>query len=428
MPNNELQELLGARFKEHTHPTNESVWSAIEAQLDAQQKDRAGIWFWIFNGIAATLLLGIIAQSSLNSSNSLQSAGTQFAEESAKETTQAESNQPNQVNQAQEISNTEPFDSANSDSFAGDEMANEKSNGNSSIVNTIDLIKPNSKNSEGNLTIQDKVKRKRTANEALASNFPQISDVDLLVDELLPNSIASSHEFGAIHSVQPKITSSQTGGYFKRLPIHIGAECTYLNRTSYSSDAILILNPVSPLSNNELATKRHFEFSLFSQFDFTRRFSASAGIGYSYSRYTNTAAAGAAFSSSSIEESQLDLITVPIQSKFMLLNWNRISLSTGLTFQGEFGRIAHIENLADESITTIDPQVSSLESLNVDKSKIRQFALEPFLQVSVNVSPRISVFGNTGYRMYRKQANPSLAPVGRLNYFNADVGLLFRLK
>ena len=53
MPNKELQELLSARFDGHTHTTDESVWSAIESQLDEEKSDRAAFWFWIFNGIAA---------------------------------------------------------------------------------------------------------------------------------------------------------------------------------------------------------------------------------------------------------------------------------------------------------------------------------------------------------------------------------------
>ena len=118
MLNNELQELLSARFEGHTHSTDEAVWSAIEAELDAGQSDRAGIWFWIFNGLAATVLFGLMFQSGNRSTVSTESSGVQLSEIIQKETTSGEMNETNEIQANSNLENTESdadnFNSASS--------------------------------------------------------------------------------------------------------------------------------------------------------------------------------------------------------------------------------------------------------------------------------------------------------------------------
>ena len=107
MPNKELQELLSARFDGHTHTTDESVWSAIESQLDEEKSDRAAFWFWIFNGIAATLLVGLIFQSSIRTGSLSSSSESQLAEDRVKQEVKIEpvSNQSESSNKEKSILN-----------------------------------------------------------------------------------------------------------------------------------------------------------------------------------------------------------------------------------------------------------------------------------------------------------------------------------
>ena len=424
MPNNELQELLSARFEEHTHPTNEAVWSAIEAQLDEEKSDRVGFWFWIFNGFAATILLGTIIQSAIPD-DSISPNQLQFTEETFDESTNPKVLSKEKAGTDTPSNHNESSITNSYESTKIEDQGRQKSK----VVHA-----NNSSNHLPNVTNDRIVQWKgspigieNVKNEVSSNNQP--TKLELPVDKL-PYREQSNSPVTAIinHST---VTASHRGssGYFKRLPIHIGAEFTYLHKGRTVELSPTVLDSDYTYTSSELAKNRHFELNLFSQFDFTNRFSAAIGIGYSSSKYeSKTAVVSISSSSSTTTESELHLITIPLQTKFTILKQGRFTLNTGLTFQGEFGRINHFEQNIQDSWTLTSPQLED-ESLTQNQLQLnfKQFALEPYLQFAVNISPRISTFTNIGYRTYFNQSNPiiSLKP---LNYFNAGVGLQFRLR
>jgi hypothetical protein len=418
MPNNELQELLGARFEEHTHPTDEAVWSAIEAQLDNEKSDRAGIWFWIFNGLAATIFLGMMFQSIIPldapSRNQLQLTEEAFEESKSPEAEKAG------VTKLTEANESGVKNSSESNKTTNQERSENK------------VVRLNNNSSH---------LHRATGNEFLASNEApaEIKDsdievstprdekyVELPVGSLSYHERSSTPETGTINHLLPTKSQKNSGNYFKRLPIHLGGEFTYLQRSRASDSPPAPLNSSYTHVSNQLASKRHFEFSLFSQFDFTRRFSASIGLGYSRSRYkSNIDLVSTTSFSSTTMDSEFQLITIPLQAKFTIFERSRFALSTGLTFQGEFGRLDHSEQIMQEDWTLASPLED--ESLTKSQLSFRQFTLEPFVQLSVHITTRISTFANLGYRTYLKQSNPEIA-LKPLNYFNTGVGLQFRLR
>ncbi|MCJ8292028.1 MAG: hypothetical protein HRT58_19275 [Crocinitomicaceae bacterium] len=413
MPNKELQELLSARFDGHTHTTDESVWSAIESQLDEEKSDRAAFWFWIFNGIAATLLVGLIFQSSIRTGSLSSLSESQLAEDRVKQEVKIEP-----VSNQSESSNKEK-------SILNESSSNESKTNH--LIQTKTAIRVST-------SLRHTSKSTESSQSTNAISTPLIGTVNnnSRVDNLKTRILTTSFPAPRISEVLPKSTSRNSGDFFQRLPIHLGAEFTYLHRTRTETDWLAVANTDYASVNSRLATNRHFEFSLFSQFDFTKRFSASIGIGYSSSKHSISPSSPSLFNTdpimTGVTKSDQRILTIPIQAKFAFFQKNRFALSTGLTFQGEFGRTLHSDIEQETSVSTNVAPLQVYESeVIVTKHRIQQFAFEPFLQLSVGISPRISTFANLGYRTYFGQAKTGSISPNKLSFINADIGINYRI-
>jgi hypothetical protein len=440
MPNKELQEILSARFEGHTQTTNESVWSAIESQLDGEKSDRAGFWFWIFNGIAATVLVGLLFQSNISLESGSSLSQSQLAKGTVKQEAKVEYDS-NQYEVSKE-ENSVLTQSSSSESTTGsiqartiipaDIKVGKVSNSNEMNIalidkkpstNKVDKLPPTRKKEENGSTYsQDsKTLAKTEINQEITQQLPII---DLYSTN--PRSGLEIHT-----SMSPNSLNKQKRSFLKYLPIHLGAEFTYMNSARTETNAGIVVDTGYTFLNSELSNNRHFEFSLFSQFDFTQRFSASVGIGYSSSNYSiPDSQSNVAFSSTGLTLSDQRIITIPIQAKFAFFQKNRFALSAGLTFQGEFGRNSHtyIEQVLSVSGNLPTSQLQAEESIiTVATHRIQQFAFEPFLQLSVGITPRISTFANLGYRSYFGQAKLGITSPNKLSFINADVGINFRI-
>jgi len=436
MSNNELHKILGARFKEHTHSTDEAVWSAIEAHLDEKQKDRSGIWFWLLNG-TAIILICTAMQWSVPSVNPDQMNNVEIVENINGES----SNKQNNPSQKESTANQ-----GESTSIASIRENNEK---------MMEYDRQHSPHSEkqpiyigaaSNLSLESippfpsfRVINGENEDENESKNNQRDDEgrADISVDALPPIDLLVNYSTGAeaqLNYLRP--TTSRN--YFKNLPIYVGVEFSYLKRQGSQADspisALANLDTSYVTANSQLAFNRHYEMSAFVQFDFTPRFTASAGIGYSNSAVDFAKDTSASFTSSlttiTEKSSEMHLLTVPIQARFNFLQKNRFGLNGGLTIQSEFGRIKHNKTTVQESSTTSTPQPNNeaLETSQANTFKLRQVAFEPFVQLSFSLSPRVSLFGNLGYKMYLNQSDNNVAPLGRLHYYNADFGMLFRLK
>ncbi len=419
MPNNELKELLNARFDGYTQSTNESVWSAIELQLDAKKSDRAGFWFWIFNGIAATLLIGLVFQSSFKGTSVSSLSQIQVENNTIKQEINEEQN-PNRS----EVSKNE--NSALSDLSEGKPSLSEPSNSQQFAEESKTVI-----------LVQREIPVLKNTSKGIKS-VPFSSNLSKV-----PTQIAPKNESMANLPTRPpestghtKITNFRTpttirnkSNYFRQLPIHLGFELTYLQRSRTGTDWPTVIDTGYQFVNNQLSNNRHFEFNLFTQFDFTKRFSTSVGIGYSSSKfdYQNSQLAILSSYSGSITADQR-VLTVPVQAKYAFFQRNRFSLSAGLTFQGEFGRILYSEPKEESWTISISlPQNLSEEVIIITKQPIRQFAIEPFVQLSIGIFPRLSTFANLGYRRYFNQSESKNISPNKLNFMNADFGINFRI-
>ena len=435
MPNKELQELLGARFEGHTDTTNESIWSAIESQLDAGKSNRAGFWFWIFNGFAATLFVGLMVESVFPAQYSSDLSQDQTTKSTVKQEVITEQVQTNSDISKGAISVEKNIEKErNSEVEKGVISAETKieKGGNYTEIrapfvdekfsnNKMDQF-PNIRNFE---TKESKFLSE--SNVLKSTEIKQEITQQLPITDLFPTNTKSCPEL--LISGAPILLDQQKYSALKHLPIHLGLELTYLREPRSETD-MLALDTGFLWMNNELEKNRHFEFSILSQFDLTKRFSTSLGFGYSSSTFvSDTSSTAASFSNTTPDptKSNQQLFTIPVQAKFAFIQKNRFSLSLGLTFQGEFGRVKYSEPVIQTGITTGAPQNLSEASSIVTKKRIQQFALEPFIQFSIGISPRFSTFANLGYRSYFGQSiTGSTLPI-ELNYLNADIGIQFRI-
>ncbi|MFK7784652.1 MAG: hypothetical protein AB8B56_06045 [Crocinitomicaceae bacterium] len=444
MPNNELQEILGARFREHTHQTDEAVWNAIEAQLDSEKTNRKGIWFWIFNGIAATVLFGCMFHTTGSGerldayqiSTSNQSEISEVINEETPQELIQEKVGPTKESKEKLASDSSPMTHVASQNKTTGEIsqkslssrnAMEKSNNTDRSVltqgdpynHTISTTNPLNKSE--NSRIGDKtgvtINERTTDNSGIAINELNYLPIHSSTNE------AGIHNFDYSRILTPKKKAGP-------IPIHLGLEFSYLKKHRTVENAWSVQDTNYSTTFNHLANNRQFEVSLFAQFDFTHRFSASFGLGYSHSSASFESPVVSSISSGvASKESQLHLFTLPIQTKFNFFSKKRIALNGGLTLQAEFGRVIHSESYVVDSnwaVTTTDSE-SSVELFS-DETNFQQLALEPYLQLSFQIAPRISAFSNFGYRMYVLENTTPATSIDRLNYFNADVGLLFRLQ
>lgn len=415
MPNNELQELLGARFEGHTQPTDESVWSAIESQLDGDKSDRAGIWFWIFNSMAATLFIGLMVQSNLRTEPLFNLSQSQLAKSMIKQETET-----TQISNQHEVSKgaistdtkvKNVLTSNETSVFFADEKAS------ISKPEKPPYIGDKNKN-RTNALLDPNVRKKTETKQEITQKLP--------VSDLYPTNPRLGLDLPIVGT--PILLGRQKSRTLKNIPIHLGFEFSYLHKTREENLSAAPPDSNYTWSNNSIEENRHFEFSFLSQFDLSKRFSVSTGLGYSYSNFKYDHPPGPNFNNlqDPIEANQR-ILTIPIQAKFAFIQQNRLSLSAGLTFQGEFGSILYSESIEQPDFTTIAFAGIPTQSTVVSEKRIQQLAIEPFVQLSIGISPRFSTFANFGYKRYFGKTITGNSLPKKLNYINADIGILFRI-
>ena len=421
MPNKELQELLSARFDGHTHTTNASVWNGIESQLDANKTDPAGFWFWIFNGIAATLLVGLLIQSAIINNSVSSLSQSQIAKEAVQEEIKVEQ-VPAQVD--------EPV---NDQTNASISVITKVENGPNSTELSVGFVEkktaksatekiPSVGNNEKNRNLrlaESKVLNKKNIDQEITQQLAYL--------DIFPTNSRSCPE--KLVSNSPVLLHQQKGSFLKNLPIHLGIDFSYLRHTRIGDEWFIPIDSNYSFANYPLEKNRHFEFSVFSQFDLSKRFSATIGLGYSGSKFVNTSWGISASNDplTDITMSNQRILIVPVQAKFAFLQKNRVTLSAGLNFQVELGRI--LSTYADQQLGASNSggtTYSEMSTIEIKKG-IQQFAVEPFLQFSVALYPRISTFANLGYRRYFGQTITGSNLPTKLNYLNTDIGVIFRI-
>lgn len=436
MPNNELQELLGARFDRHTHSTDESVWNAIEAQLDEEKSDRVGIWFWILNSIAATLIVGLMFKTyfsdetkvdtkshlvAKNINDSINTAAEQSATKSHPEDSNSAEHEKDVVQYVIPVQNKEPHKNR---LHAMDNPTSLEYKSPVRIANLNSLAERKTgriRKQSSTLNQIDTTENRAVSNLPFLPLRPPASNLRLAApfSKSLPNK----------------------NGYLKALPIHVGLEASYLNRLRPTNVSTNSLDTSLLGVFDQLATNRQFELNLFAQFDFTRRFSASIGFGHSKSAFSskeswstsgdNSGPIQISSNSSTYtvkKDAFLRVFSISIQAKYTFFSKGRFNFSGGLAFQREFGTIDYSLLLQESSFSSATSSVDfSSESSSANKYKIRQYAIEPFAQFSFQISPRFSSFVNVGYRNYFKTSQLGSLP-SKLNFFQSDFGVLFKIR
>lgn len=419
MPNNELQELLGARFKEHTHSTNEAVWSAIEAHLDNEQSDRVGIWFWILNGIAAVALLSMTVRPYYIEEGTPQHSSHIIPDEKVNS---VESETVNKLDRSKET-------------IAGSILKQTGADVNKASHISTPTNSTSSKTDITHKSLQD-VKRviSKDHNAGSTNTFEKSKSSKLKEVEVKKHVIDSlpTIPYRALDTKSDISLSNtdinQKRNFLKTLPVHVGLETSYMYRMRQSDNPSGSSNSAQSWEFHNLANNRHWEFSVMLQFDLTSRLSASLGFGYSYSSFFEDNISATSYSTPSTKAADQEIYTIPVQAKYTAFRKGRLNFNTGLTFQSEFGTTNYSITSQQDTWTSSTATTNSLESTNLfGKYKFRQFALEPFVQVSFNWSPRISTYLDFGYRHYLKPNQLGLSSQDKLKFVQSSAGISFRI-
>lgn len=427
MPNNELQELLGARFERYEHSTDDSVWTAIESKLDEEQSNKAGIWFWFLNGTAIALFATFLIQPSLFTSKTseVQLAST-ITPSKKNDSSVASTIDSEEVKQS--ISSLEK---SNNDLRLNEQQGNVASNQSTTFLPTKPI---NGSNSSVRFT-------------AGGENpmIPDPSAASRLENDISPGPSSATRLPGTIshlplHSVtavgtlnQPKLSSSDfqmtPRTFLKPIPIFLNVQTSYLHRmsptvgtSSMSSDPSVILN--------HLANNRHFNINALMQFQLTPRFNAGIGIGYSRSSYSNDyqSASNQGVATVHVRANQ-SIYLLPVQAKYTLIQRGKFQFNLGLTWSNEFGKTESSTKTfqQDSWLTTSSPN-ELIESNAKGNNSFHQMAFEPFTQVTYQFLPRFSAHVDAGYRRYIGRTQLGDNSTDPLHFWQTTFGLSYQLR
>lgn len=425
MPNNELQELLGARFERYEHSTDDSVWTAIESKLDEEQSDKAGIWFWFLNGTAIALFATFLIQPSLFTSKTSEVQLTSTSISLTKSASSAAS-----TDDSEEVKQSiSTLEKSNKDLRSNEQQGDVGSNRSTALY----PIKPNTESNVGSI-IADR--NPITAHPSDASQ-PEMesSSVPSFTTRLTGTvSRLPLHPVTAVETWnQPKISSSDfqmtPRTFLKPIPVFLNVQASYLHRmhptvgtSSMSSDPSVVLN--------HLANNRHFNLNALMQFQLTPRFTAGVGIGYSRSSYLNDyqTASNQGVATVNVRANQ-SIYLLPVQAKYTLIQRGKFLFNLGLTWSNEFGNTESSTKTTqqDSWLTTSSPN-ELIESNSKGNNSFHQMAFEPFTQVTYQFLPRFSAHIDAGYRRYIGRTQLGGSSTDPLHFWQTTFGLSYQFR
>jgi hypothetical protein len=391
MSNNALQEILSKRFSRYTHTTNPSVWNAIEMQLNEKKSNRAAIWFWILNGLAASFLFGNQVPLDVKF---LSNLGIETIQEKL----------------PREGSNRAQTDTQ---TIAATDK-NRMTKGYTKF--TPDLNENGDKKDAASGESNEQPSLKSNPN-ILLENVPHITPT------LATKSVQKLDQFSRNHEPNGEINLNVKSRFQPSIWAEI--QSSYLLGIRSPESSVITLN-----SAQKPSLDRRFEFTCMSHIELSRRFSLGIGIGYADA---SIQASGQLVSASSIlvktdDYRQFNLV-IPVQASYTLFAHRRFELNAGIVLQPEY---AQLSVLSETEVTT-DASISGFESLTTTESvmnlyKSLQFGIEPFAEASLSIHPRISVKTSIGYRSYLTMLTLDDYESESRNNITFNLGVQYRLK
>lgn len=427
MPNNELQELLGARFERYEHPTDESVWTAIEAHLDDESSDKAGIWFWIFNGTAIALFAGILVSSAFSrvKSDQLITAGV-LSEQSTKSDLPSKAD-ADSGDQTLDM-NHETLETIESEDAKGTAIL-ENSNGISSRTDNGVSSKREQQNTPSHATahppIQTEIPSRSHTNASMLVNILDQSDENISLLELrAPEPIDQPHP----STCATTTLTSKKKMPLKPIPVFVDLQSSYLHRLKPSENPSVNPSDKSTIYS-QLATNRRFTHQLMFHAQPLPRLTAGIGFGYAQTthNYDYQSVSNQGVQKTYIRAKQTMYI-LPIQAKFNLYQRKRLQLHLGLSWVNEFGKTDYLISSQQDTWLSTSTPTESLQMSSNNNNSFHQSALEPFAHVSYTFSPRFSAHLDAGYRRYFRATQFGTSEMQRLQYTTATLGIMYQLR
>jgi hypothetical protein len=408
MSNSELKQILSNRFSGYSVSPTADVWTNIEANLDEDDRQRKGIFFWLFDGIAAASVVALIAYSLAYSTNSGVTEHVQVTEKvlPTKEKRPTE----DQLGGITPLAHSKDSTSVKEENLNTQVLAKSTTQ-----QNKIDFFSP------GHKDLTDK----RQENPIIESK-PEHERMPLIQAELydvspIPNDINN------------KLIIAKLSGPSK--PRHsrwaIGLDLTgFVNTTFPGSDGLSSISAeiVVPTQNNSNMTSsskhiRFLELRAFVERKFGRRISVGAGISSAIasSNYTETTDDAGIMSTYELLNDYWS-IGIPVHAHYDILQKNRWNVHAGGAIQPEF-RFASTKTSTENYSGT-----SSLAAADTqNKNGSFQLGIQPYLGTDFYASSSMKISFQAGYRSYLLRdlslQNKGLDP----NYFTASLGVSWML-
>lgn len=395
MSSNALKEIISKRFARYTHTTNPAIWNAIETQLDEKKSDRMAIWFWLLNGLAASIFIALMIGSN-ESSPSL----THFTNSGISQTSEKRSN-----NDAKQSQNQKRL---------GQKLAAE--------VNMNFTEKTNS-----NFHEKSNIHPKNSLHElGLSAEIEAPQNTSVLVSNLTPKSAQKIDVIPLKSTRIPQLEWAIVSAKKSFRPsVWLSIQGTYLYGIPPVEPPIITVNmPQKPTLN------RGTEFTFISHISMTRKCSLGIGFGYSDAKASTTflQETGTTTLLTTGDYQQFNFV-VPIQVKYNLLSRNKLIFSAGLNLQPEYSRLdVRTKTEAISSGTVSISEFTVLQSSKKSTTSAAQLAIEPFAQIELLLHPRLSIYSSLGYRNYLAAAKFGDDPFESRNNLSGNLGIRFKIR
>lgn len=405
MSNSKLHTILSARFSEYDSTPSAGVWSALEAELDKDNRRKKGIWIWFADGLAAASIIGFIVYALGTGSDKLNVHSEGFADK-----VESTNEQTNKTEESNKITpqQTLPIDVKN----------NLRANLSGSTIKD----EPNERQEE--ITVIETIQN----NELQRSVEDKIIYAELLSIAQIDNGLTNEITNNSFH-LDEKTTSQWEVGFNVIGFVNSTSNAPYTNSLSMAP-APPTADPAL-LGNNGANHTRYIELNGFVQKKIRRRLGIGIGLAASIAQsdYSEIVSNDTLAIYSEFDRNYWSIGT-PVHANFDFIQKGRWSFNLGMIVQPEVRFVSRSISYAssEPTVGSFVAENSVFESQENDEFKRFHLGIQPTVGVDFVLMPRMKVSLKAGYRTYLFR-NAYLRTKGvEPNYITASAGIAWMLK
>lgn len=418
MQDNELRHTLSDRFNEYGSQPSDGVWTAIEAELDKDQRKRGFLWWWI--GFTTAAVFGIAGiYISMQTNNPPANVTTELQVVQHEDKTPEKNTSDEQASQ-EILMNTSSHQTGNRGHV-------NRISGNNSYKNLI----PDPTEFEPLVHLSESTSFEVPPTLTTIENPTESKEINTSLptrknERFIPLNTITNCQFKP-RKIRPSYwelgieMSSFANASRKNLKV---TNDSTPNPTSY--DSYSLTPGLSPEFQSASITHQRFaEIRLTARRSFGKRFQIATGVSGTYAQTKGTSETYL-FSF----RTQHWGIGIPVQIRYKILQQNRWNLTPYIGIQNEFQFLTYYSCKNNPPATQ-----SILEDLN-GTSTIKGrgtgylFGIEPGIELSYYLTDRVSLSTSVGYRNYFVRSSKNVPPGSYMtpNYLQFSIGTAWLLR